>query len=249
MRIDFLTIFGMLLAGSAIGYGQISEGGSLANLVNGSAFLIVIGGTLGAVTLQTPSKIFYRAIEIFPWIFSPPKVHIKEGMQRLVEISVATRKEGILSIESQIDNEKDYFLKKGLELIIDGNTAIEVRNSLIVELESEEQRDLDATKVYESLGGYSPTIGILGTVIGLIQVMEHLSDPTELGAGIAVAFIATIYGVGFANLIFLPVSHKLRTHVLRRTRGREMFIEGFASIAEGEHPRMIETRLKGFLED
>lgn len=244
---DFLTIFGILLAFIAIAVGQTMEGGNLIHLVNASAFLIVMGGTFGAVILQTPSKIFFRSLVILRWVIVPPKNIVKDGITRIVDISAITRKEGILSIEDDIPKEKDTFIRKGLELIIDGNTAAEVRSALIFELESEEHRDLEACRVFESLGGYSPTIGILGTVLGLIHVMDHLSDPTQLGAGIAVAFVATIYGVGFANLIFLPISHKLRAHVVRRTRTREMYIEGFSAIAEGEHPRLIENRLKGFI--
>ncbi len=244
---DFLTIFGILLAFIAIAIGQTIEGGDLSHLVNGSAFLIVIGGSFGAVILQTPSKIFFRSLKIIKWMVLPPKSNLLKNVKRIVEISTVTRKEGILSIESEIPKEKDSFIRKGLELIIDGNTASEVRSALMFELQSEQHLDIEATGVFESLGGYSPTIGILGTVLGLIHVMDNLSDPTELGAGIAVAFVATIYGVGFANLIFLPIAHKLRAHVDRRTRTREMFIEGFSAIAEGEHPRLIENRLRGFV--
>ncbi len=245
---DSLTVLGIILAIVAICVAQILEGGQLAQLMSLPAFLIVFGGSFSAVLLQTPFSTFKRAMRIFFWVFVPPKYNVRRIMKQVISMSENTRKEGILSLEESKRKTKDVFLKKGIDLLVDGNNTDDLRNSLIVELESEEKRDMDACYVFESLGGYSPTIGILGTVMGLIQVMNDLDDPTEIGSGIAVAFIATIYGVGFANLLFLPVSSKLKMLIMNRSRMREMIIEGFAAMCEGEHPKVIENRLGGFIE-
>lgn len=245
---DSLTFLGLFLAVIAICAAQILEGGQINQLLNLPAFLIVFGGSSAAVMLQTPFSIFRRAASMFFWIFIPPKYHMELHIKQILKMSENTRKEGILSLERTAKRSKDIFFKKAIEILMDGVSVEDLRSSLNFELESEEKRDLDACHVFDSLGGYSPTIGIMGTVMGLIQVMNDLTDPTEIGTGIAVAFIATIYGVGFANLLFLPVASKLRSIVLQRTRLREMIIEGFAAMCEGEHPKTIERRLDGFIE-
>ncbi|MEM9102071.1 MAG: flagellar motor protein [Pseudomonadota bacterium] len=243
---DKLTLLGLLLGGIAILGGQKLEGGSLSSLVNGPALVIVLGGTLGAVLLQTPFLIFKQSLKMLSWILIPPKLSIIEGVKRIINWSMISRKEGLLGLE-KISNVKDTFERKALDLLIDGNDTKSIRHSLVMEIEAKERFLMKSAKVYEAMGGYSPTIGILGAVLGLIQVMQNLSDPSRLGSGIATAFVATIYGVGFANLLFLPIANKLKLLVMAMSEYREMFAEGVIAIGEGENPRVIEDKLSGFL--
>ena len=244
---DLLTLFGVIIAITAISAAEVLDGGHLSQLLSLSAFLVVFGGTLGAVLLQTPLAIFKRSCKVILWVVIPPKHSMESSIEKIFELSRIARKSGLLALEEQVDKEKDEFIKKGLSLIIDAHTPDEIRAALSVELDSEEQRDYNASKVFASMGGYSPTIGILGTVLALIKVMGDISDPTKLSEGIAVAFVATIYGVGFANLLFLPIANKIKTQVNERARLREMLAEGFVGIAEGERPTMLKIRLNGYM--
>ncbi len=244
---DIMTIAGVIAAFSAILVGQYLEGGHISSLLNGPAMLIVFGGTLGAVMVQTPLNVFYRAIQMLEWMVRPPVNPIEETIAKVIGWSNASRREGLLGLEPLIEQEPDPFARKGLQLLIDGSEPDAIRGTLEVELSSKEHLDLSAAKVYEGLGGYCPTVGIIGAVMGLIHVMGNLADPTKLGSGIAVAFVATIYGVGLANLFFLPTANKLKNLVTDQSQFREMVIEGLASIAEGENPRNIEARLAGYV--
>ncbi len=161
--------------------------------------------------------------------------------------SEIARREGLLGLEIVVDEEKDAFAKKGMQLLVDGAEPEIIRDILMVELEALESKQLHSAKVFESMGGYAPTIGIIGAVMGLIHVMQNLSDPSKLGAGIATAFVATIYGVGLANLFFIPVAAKLKSQIHAYSQSREMLIEGIAAIAEGENPRNVEIKLQGYL--
>jgi chemotaxis protein MotA len=244
---DFLSIIGVLLGFSAIIGGNLLAGGESGSLVNFHAFVIVVGGTLGATLLQFPPMVFFRGLRILVWIFKPQKLQLKTQMEKIVHWSSLARKEGLLGLEAVIDIEKDSFSKKGLQLLVDGNEPEVIRECLEVELTTKEHLDMQAAKVFEAMGGYSPTIGIVGAVIGLIHVMQHLAKPELLGSGIATAFVATIYGVGLANLLFIPVANKLKAHIFLASQAREMVIDGISSIAEGENPRNIELKLSGFL--
>ncbi len=244
---DALALVGFILAVAAVLGGQFLEGGDVAALLNAPALLIVLGGTLGAVLLQTPLKTFVRALKLLRWVLFPPALPVEEGMGKILRWSATARKEGLLGLEQIIDREEDLFARKGLNMLVDGGEPDSIRSAMLVDLELQEQQHLQAAKVFEAMGGYSPTLGIVGAVLGLIQVMGNLSDPSRLGAGIAVAFVATIYGVAFANLFFLPVANKLRALVLARSRYHEMMIEGIIAIAEGENPRVIQSKLQGFL--
>ncbi|MCL5043010.1 MAG: flagellar motor protein [Gammaproteobacteria bacterium] len=245
---DILSIIGVILAFVAIIGGNYLEGGHVGALLNGPAAIIVIGGTLGAAFIQTPLPIFKRSLVIVRWIFVPPQLRMQEGIVRIIEWSTTARKEGLLGLEILADLEPDPFVRKGLHLLVDGNEPEAMRSIMEVDLITQESRDLMAAKVYESMGGYSPTIGIIGAVMGLIHVMGNLADPSALGSGIAVAFVATIYGVALANLFLLPMANKLKSVVMQQSRYREMLLEGLLSIAEGENPRAIEMKLEGFLE-
>jgi chemotaxis protein MotA len=245
---DVLTLIGIILAFVAIIGGNFLEGGHLGALLNGPAALIVLGGTLAASLLQTPMSAFKRAIQIFIWILFPPRIDLAGGIDRVVSWSLTARKEGLLGLESVADSEPDAYSRKGLQLLVDGVEPEAIRSILEVDFLTQESRDIQAAKVFESMGGYAPTVGIIGAVMGLIHVMGNLADPNQLGSGIAVAFVATIYGVASANLILLPVANKLKAVAVRQSRYREMLLEGLLSIAEGENPRSIELKLQGFME-
>jgi chemotaxis protein MotA len=244
---DRLTILGLLFGFLAIFGGQLLEGGSIDSLLNLPAFVIVIGGTLGAVLIQTSSATLKRALRMFTWSLFVPRLDLAKGIERLVSWSKTARKAGLLGLENAIDKSTDFFERKGLTLLVDGVEPDKIRDTLYVELEIAERDALKAVKFYEALGSYAPTMGIVGAVLGLIQVMGNLSDPSQLGSGIATAFVATIYGVGFANLLFLPLANKFKSVVQTLSQYREMLAEGLAMIAEGENPKVIENRLQGFL--
>lgn len=244
---DLLSIIGLVLGIGAILGGQSLEGGHVGSLLNGPAIIIVLGGTIGAVMLQSPFSVFVHSIRMGFWIFIPPRSMADVTIDKIMEWSNIARKEGLLGLESVAELEPDTFARKGLQLLVDGSEPEVIRRVMEVDMDAKEHYDLQGAKVYESMGGYSPTIGILGAVMGLIHVMENLADPSKLGAGIATAFVATIYGVGLANLVFLPVANKLKSQVHTRTQIHEMMVEGIISIAEGENPRNIETKLQGFV--
>jgi len=246
--IDLLSVFGLLLGLGAILIGQFLEGGHLSTLVNGPAALIVLGGTVGAVMLQSPSNIFLRGLNMFSWVFIPPRFYTEETISRIVDWSSIARKEGLLGLELVAEEEDDLFARKGLELLVDGSEPEVMRSIMEVEIDAKEDFDILSARIYEAMGGFSPTIGIIGAVMGLIHVMGNLSDPSKLGSGIAIAFVATIYGVGMANLIFIPISAKLRILVANEVRYREMIVEGLVAIAEGENPRNIQRKLEGYLD-
>lgn len=244
---DFLSLLGLIVGVSAILFGQYLEGGTISTLVNGPAMLIVLGGTLGAVMLQSPFAIFMRSVRMSTWVFFAPKFNMEQTIDKIVSWSNIARKEGLLGLENIEEQEKNLFARKGLQLLIDGSEPENIRSILEVEIETKERFDLQAAKIFESMGGYSPTIGIIGAVLGLIQVMGNLSDPSKLGNGIAVAFVATIYGVGAANLLFIPIANKLKNLVSDQVQYKDMIVEGMISIAEGDNPRNIETKLLGYL--
>ncbi len=244
---DFLSLLGIIVAMAAILGGNILEGGHTASLVQITAFVIVMGGTMGAIMLQVPVRVFARSLRIVRWVFKPPTVDFESFINKIVTWSNVARREGLLGLEVIVDDEQDDFARKGLQLLVDGSEPESIRAILDVDLMVKEDFDLQASKVFEGMGGYAPTIGILGAVMGLIHVMNNLADPSKLGPGIAVAFVATIYGVGFSNLFFLPMAAKLKANIQQQTRLREMILEGVVAIAEGENPRNIETKLQGYL--
>lgn len=247
LSIDFLSLIGLVIGISAILMGQYLDGGHLSTLINGPAALIVLGGTLGAVMVQTPFRIFIHAMSMLSWVIFPPRLHNSDTIEKIVTWSQRARREGLLGLENIDDDTLDNFTEKGLQLLVDGSTPENIRSVLELEIHNRERYELSCARVFESMGGYSPTIGIIGAVLGLIQVMGNLSDPSMLGRGIAVAFVATIYGVGAANLIFLPVANKIKTYIHHYIYHRELVMEGVIAIAEGENPRNVETRLLSFI--
>jgi chemotaxis protein MotA len=246
-NLDLLSIIGVLLAVLAIVGGNFLEGGHLSQLFQLTALLIVVGGTLGAAMLQTSLPVFLRAMQMARWVFIMPPTNLNTTLEKVVNWSHMTRREGLLALENASEIETDLFSRKGLQLLVDGNEPVVIRNVLETEINVMEQFELQAAKFYEVMGGYSPTIGILGAVMGLIHVMNNLADPGMLGSGIATAFVATIYGVGLANLLFLPMAGKLKAMVQQRVLQYEMLLEGIVGIADGENPRNIESRLQSYL--
>jgi len=244
---DFLSLLGLLIAAAAILGGQWLEGGHIGALLQATAFFIVVGGTLGAVMLQVPLPTFTLGLRMAGWAFRPPVVAYGLLIGRIAQWSNAARRGGLLALEGHAETVTDAFEGKGLRLLVDGADPEVLREILEREVETWEESHRAGARVWEAAGGYAPTIGILGAVMGLIHVMENLADPNQLGAGIAVAFVATIYGIGSANLVYLPLAGKLRAHVGREVKRREMVIDGLAAIAVGTNPRVIEGKLEGYL--
>ena len=244
---DKISLVGLTLGIAAIVIGQVLEGGHISSLVQPTAFLIVVGGTLGAVMLQSPLRTFVDGMRMARWVFVPPAMNHQGVIDQVENWSHVARKEGLLTLENQIDALPDPFMRKGLQLLVDGVEPNRLREVLEVEIGVWENQMRQSARIWEAAGGYAPTIGILGAVMGLIHVMENLSDPSRLGAGIAVAFVATIYGVGFANLIFLPIAKKVAAHIITLTTQREMFVDGLVGIANGDNPRIIASRMQGYV--
>ncbi|MGZ5008735.1 MAG: flagellar motor protein [Methylobacter sp.] len=246
---DILSIAGVVVGVGAILLGIMLDGGDVHSLVNVPALVIVLGGTFGATFLQFPPATFIRSMKMFSWVLLSQKIDLSAQIDKVIHWSHLARKEGLLGLENAIPEEKDPFIKKSLQLLADGNDSAAIREILNMDIDSKETMGLQAAGLYEAMGGYAPTIGILGAVMGLIHVMQNLTNPELLGQGIATAFVATIYGVGSANLFFLPVANKLKAHVLALSQAKEMLAEGIVSIAEGENPRNIKLKLSGYLYD
>jgi chemotaxis protein MotA len=243
---DILSIIGIVLGLIAIIGGAILKGSSAGALVGSAAFVIVVMGTLAASLVQTPMSTFMRAWRIISWVFKPPSADATAMIEKIVEWSNIARKQGLLGLEPAVEQEQDAFLKKGLQSLVDGGEPEAIRSSMEIELDTMEHFDTQAAKVFESMGIYSPTLGIIGAVMGLMAVMQNLNDPSKLGHGIAAAFVATIYGIAFANLLFLPMSNKLKAVIHGQMQVRTMVIEGLIAIAQGENPRNIESKLQGY---
>ncbi len=244
---DILSILGLVLALNAVLVGAVLKGAGLMALVSAAAFMIVVVGTAAAIFIQTPMAVMRRALHMLPWIMRPP---VRDGrllIAKIVEWSHVARRQGLLGLENMIDREPDDFLKKALQLVVDGTEPEAISSVMYVDLNMREHADTTAAKVFEGMGVYSPTLGIIGAVLGLMAVMQNLADPSKLGHGIAAAFTATVYGIGLANLLFLPIAAKLKVIVQRQTQFREMVVDGMLSIAQGENPRSIEAKLQGYL--
>jgi len=243
---DRLSLAGLFLALVAIIVGFSIEGGALSALFHFPAFIIVFGGTLGAVMLQSSFIQFKHSMSLLSWIFYPPKFDFDTGIESIVEWSGRAREAGYLALENIALDEHDRFINKGLNLIADGVETEQLRNAMEIDLDLYREHSLRSANIFEAMGGYSPTIGILGAVLGLIQAMTNISDPELLGQGIATAFVATIYGVGFANLIYIPIANKIRAIIHQQTMFREMVVEGLVSISMAENPHAMENRLNAY---
>ncbi|MBL8228757.1 MAG: flagellar motor protein [Bryobacterales bacterium] len=248
-RVDAATAFGLLLAALGIVGGLILEGGQLSDITQVTAALIVFGGTIGAVMVTTPVSTLVRAAKQVKWVFLTEPSAVPSVIDELIGYANKARKQGLVSLEAEVDQITDPFLRKALSLAVDGTDLQDLRRMMELELVMEERQAEAAAKVYEAAGGYAPTIGIIGAVLGLIQVMKQLANIEAVGHGIAVAFVATVYGVGIANLFFLPAGAKLKARMHETSLVREVMLEGVISIVEGMNPKLIRTKLEAFLED
>jgi chemotaxis protein MotA len=246
---DLSTVLGIVVALGGILAGQAIEGGSILQILQPTAAMIVFGGTLGAVMISFPMSVLKQAAADLMHVFKEDKVQPNDVIDEVVRFTNKARREGIISLEKDVAGVKDEFFKKSIMMAVDGSEPKELRQTMEVELQYMEERGDHSAKVYEAAGGYSPTVGIIGAVLGLIQVMQHLDNIDEVGKGIAVAFVATIYGVASANLFFLPAAGKLKFKHRKRMIIKEMMLEGTLGILEGQNPRLIETKLTSFLDE
>lgn len=243
---DKSSFGGIILAVGGILLGLFLEGGKIAQIMQPTAAMIVFGGTLGAVMLQFPLRVVIVSFKRLGQLFLDPSRDPQSLIAEIVGYAHKARKDGIVSLDAELGQIHDPFLKKSLMLAVDGTEPQEIRKMMELELDNQAEHEEHIPSVFESAGGFSPTIGIIGAVLGLIQVMQHLDNISEVGKGIAVAFVATIYGVGAANLFFLPAAGKIKIRIRQEQVRREMMLEGVISILEGMNPRMIETKLRGF---
>ncbi|NVK25998.1 MAG: flagellar motor protein [Gammaproteobacteria bacterium] len=243
---DKLAFAGVVVALVAIFGGYALEGGGISALFNLPALIIVFGGSIGAVMLQTPKQDFINGVKLFPKIWSDPHSDVEEYQEKIKKWAETSRQKGFLSLEPHAALEDDPFVKKALMMLIDGAEDDVLKESLILEIELDSEKKLRAANIYEALGGYSPTIGILGAVLGLIQAMTNINDPALLGQGIATAFVATIYGVAAANLLFIPFGEKLKAQIDIEILFREMIVNGVLSTSNGDNPQMIAKKLSAY---
>jgi chemotaxis protein MotA len=245
--LDKATFGGLLLAIGGIVLGLLLEGGNLGQVLQPTAAMIVFGGTLGAILIQYPLAVVINAFRRLAHIFLEPGENARTTVEMLVNYANQARREGIISLDKELPNIHEPFLRRALTLAVDGTDSQELRKIMELELDNQAEQEEKIPQLFESAGGFSPTIGIIGAVLGLIQVMQHLDKIEEVGRGIAVAFVATIYGVGAANLFLLPSAGKLKIRIRDEQVIREMTLEGVISILEGMNPRMLESKLLGFL--
>ncbi|MFC5436777.1 flagellar motor protein [Rhodanobacter umsongensis] len=245
---DMISIIGTILGFLVIILGTVLKGSTVGALWNPAAFVIVFFGTLAALLVQNQGRVLKHALSMMRMVYRPPQHRPSDLISRIVGWSEISRRQGLLGLEPQIEAETDPFVSKGLQLLVDGGEPDAIRSVLEVDLDTREAIDLAGAKVYENAGIYSPTLGIIGAVMGLMAVMQNLADPSKLGHGIAAAFVATIYGVALANLFMLPMAARLKGLISKQSQMREILIEGLVSIAQGDNPRQIESRLQGYVE-
>jgi chemotaxis protein MotA len=245
--LDKATLGGIVIAIAGILGGMTIEGGKLAQIIQPTAAMIVLGGTIGGVMISYPLPVVISSAKRLNQVFFEHGIDMDSLIKEMVSYAQKARKEGIVALDSELEKVQNPFLKKSLMLAIDGTEPQELRKMMELEMSNQAEQEEKAPQVFEAAGGYAPTMGIVGAVLGLIQVMQHLSDVSEVGRGIAVAFVATIYGLVCANILFLPSAGKLKHRNRQEELTREMILEGVISILEGLNPRMVETKLRGFL--
>lgn len=244
---DLLTVIGLILALLAIVGGQVLEGGHLSSIIQPTAALIVFGGTIAALFVQYSISSVTNSIKLAFGTLASPKDNLEDNRAIIIDLARFAQKEGLLALEKRMHEIDDPFFRRALQLLVDGATEEDIRSILDLEIGISEERDLLAARVFDSAGGYAPTLGILGAVLGLIQVMENLADPTLLGEGIAIAFVATVYGVASANLLWLPIAGKIKSRCLNRSMQKEFIVEGLANFSAGKSPRIIADHLESYL--
>lgn len=249
---DITTLLGLIMGLGGILLGATLEGLPLSTIIQPTAAMIVFGGTFGATLLQFPLPFVMKALKMAPMVFFGKGGDPGPVIQKIQDLSKTSRKEGLLKLESHLEDpeiKSDAYFARGVRMVMDGTEIGKVREALEAEAHYVEEEEGIAFKVYESAGGYAPTIGILGAVLGLIHVMSNMGDPNKLAEGIATAFVATVYGVGSANLVYLPIGGKLKIKARGEGKIREIIVDGLVGIGQGENPGMIEERLLGFLNE
>ena len=245
---DIASFAGLAIALAGIIGGLMWEGGKISDIVQISAAIIVLGGTLGAVMVTSPMSSLLAAVGGLKSVFFEEKLDPAAAVEEIIGYATKARKSSIVSLEEDLEKAGDEFLKKSLSLAVDGTDLQELRKMMELEIAQSEHHKESAAKVFEGAGGYAPTIGIIGAVLGLIQVMKHLENIEEVGKGIAVAFVATVYGVAVSNLIFLPAANKLKARIRQDAQDKELLLEGVCSIVEGMNPKLIRVKLDAFLQ-
>lgn len=243
---DLATLGGLAVAGCGILGGLLLEGGKMSDIMQFTAGMIVLGGTLGAVMVTTPMPVLIGAAKRLKIVFFAKSHDCAEVIETIIGYATKARKSSIISLENDLDSIEDPFLRKALSLAVDGADLQDIRKVMELDMTLEEKRVEAEGKVYEAAGGYAPTVGIIGAVLGLIQVMKHLENIEEVGKGIAVAFVATVYGVGISNLFFLPAGNKIKARLHDDIQVKELILEGVCSIVEGLNPKLIRTKLEAF---
>jgi chemotaxis protein MotA len=246
MKPDIATALGIVLALAGILGGLILEKGQIQDILQGTAAMIVLGGTFGAVLITNPLPVVVRAFGGLSKVFMEEASSTAETIESLIHFATKARKNGIVSLETEAAEIADPFLRKALGLAVDGTDLQEIRKMMETDILLAEQAVESEAKVWEAAGGYAPTVGIIGAVLGLIQVMKHLEDIKEVGHGIAVAFVATVYGVGTANILFLPMANKIRSRLRAASLRQEMTLEGVVGIVEGLNPTLIRLKLNSY---
>jgi chemotaxis protein MotA len=246
---DIGPLLGIGVALFMILAGNMLEGGHMSSLVGGPAAMIVLGGTIGAVLVQFPTSTVSSSLKLAGALFKKPTVEPHKIVDEIVDYANRARRDGILALEKLAPNASDPFLSRGLLMAIDGTDSNGIREAMELVIAQEEEHSEDAAKVYEAAGGYCPTVGIIGAVLGLIHVMSNLSDINAVGSGIAAAFVATIYGVGAANIVFLPIGGRIKMRARDQAKVKEMMLTGVLAIQEGTNPKLIREKLAGYLHD
>jgi chemotaxis protein MotA len=246
LRPDLSTLAGIGVALTGIIGGLLLENGNIQDVAQATAAMIVLGGTLGAVLVTTPLPVFLRAVKGLRWAFMEQASSTAATIESLIQYATKARKNGIVSLESETATIPDPFFRRAVSLAVDGTDLQELRKMMELDIGLSEHTSEAEAKVWEAAGGYAPTIGIIGAVMGLIQVMKHLEDIVAVGHGIAVAFVATVYGVGSANIFFLPVANKLKARTRDASLRKEMILEGVVGIVEGLNPTLIRMKLEAY---
>jgi chemotaxis protein MotA len=246
--VDILSLIGLVMGVACVLLAMVLDGGNVGALLQLPALIIVGGGTIAAVLVQTPLSIFMLGMRMTIWVVLPPKDDREQLLEEAVGWLRTIRRQFVLALDPIAEQQTDPFIRRGLRLVVDGIEAAQIRGILESSITAQEHDEMLACEIFEGMGGYAPTVGILGAVLGLITVMSHLDDPSKLGSGIATAFVATVYGVGAANLVCLPMANKLKVLVHRRMRRLEMITEAMVGLAIVEPPMQFELRLRGFLD-
>ncbi len=246
---EITTIFGLIIGFGAVIGGQTLEGGHISAILQPTAAIIVLGGTFGATCVSFPLNVVIKAFKDIIYVFMPPNADPEQAIQDIVGWAAKARKNGLISLEQEAKNVRDPFTQKGITLLVDGADPQQFRETMEVEMDTFEEHAKTSSEFFEAAGGFAPTIGIIGAVLGLIHVMQNLSDASKLGEGIAVAFVATIYGLVTANIVCIPISTKLKHQIKEQMRKKEIILEGLYAMQNGQNPRVIEDKLKAYLHE